>query len=258
MNLLINRAKIFVALFCALAVTACNNYGKKVTFTGNKGEVYYKGDGVTEADAKAVGKFLEDQQYFLKDDKSRSVQITKENDRIKLRFVVDEKALAAISGADATFSLLGALISKTIFNNTPVDVIYTDNVFKDMKTLPYAGDAAKAASAYEEMKLMEKKEYNKNTLYYKNISSEEADNISGYLIKNGFFSDEGGKDLMVAKTGDSSYHVRFFIQNSFANEDGLQKADDFGKVLKKDLFTNSILQFEVLDQNMTPLKTFIY
>ncbi len=258
MNKFIYRGKFAVVFTCLFIIASCNNYGKKVTFPGNKGEVYYKGDGVTEDDAKAVGKFLEDQQYFLKDDKSRSVQLTKENNRMKLRFVVDEKALATIPKADESFLLMAALMSKTIFNNIPVDVVYTDDVFKDIRTLPYADAAARSATAYEALQQMEKKIYNKNTLYYKNISSEEADSISAYLIKNGFFSDGAGKDLAVSKMGDSSYHVNFFIQDAFANEQGLQKADDFGKLLKKDLFTNSILQFEVVDQNMNSLKTFIY
>lgn len=259
MNQLIIRSKLFVAFICLLAITSCNEYGTKVTFTDHKGEVYYKGDGVTEADAKAVGKFLEDQQFFLKDDKKRSVQISKDSGRIKARFVVDEKALASIPNADESFAQIGASMSKEVFNNTPVDIIFTDEFFKDLKTIPYKATALQAANVSEEVKQMQKKEYNKNTLYYtKDITNEEADTISAYLVKNGFFTTNGNNDLLVSKTGDNGVHIRFLIKASFANEEGLQKADNFGKDLKKDLFPSVPLQFEVLDENMESIKTFNY
>src|SRR5664279_1393538 len=127
----------FVVIICVLALASCTSYGKKVTFEGNKGEVYYKGEGVTETDAKATGKFLEEQEYFLKDNKERSVQISKDGGRIKARFVIDQKALASVPNADETFALIGALLSKEVFNNTPVDVIYTDEGFKDIQTIPF-------------------------------------------------------------------------------------------------------------------------
>lgn len=256
---LIIHGKLFVTFLCLFTLAACSNYGTKVTFPDHKGEVYYKGDGVTEADAKAVGKFLENQQFFLKDDKKRSVQISKDSGRVKARFVVDEKALASIPNADESFELIGALMSREVFNNTPVDVVFTDEFFKDIKTIPYKAGALAAANIREEINQMQKKEYNKNTLYYtKDIPAEEADVISAYLVKGGFFTTDGNKDLLLAKTARNGFLVRFLIKASFANEAGLQKADNFGKEMKKDLFPDVPLQFEVLDEDLEPIKTFNY
>src|SRR5450432_1951478 len=112
MKSLFSFSRLIAAVLVMSVFSSCTDYGKKVTFTNNKGEVYYKGDGVTEADAKATGKFLEDQQFFLKDDKKRSVQISKDSSRIKVRFVVDEKALATIPNVDESFALMGASMSK--------------------------------------------------------------------------------------------------------------------------------------------------
>ena len=127
--------KLLVLLFCLSGLASCSSYGTKVTFEGNKGEVYYKGDSVTESDAKAVGKFLEDASYFQNDDRGRSVQISRENGHIKARFVLDEKVIDSMADADKNFALIGAAMSKDVFNNTPVDVIYTDEYFKDFKKI---------------------------------------------------------------------------------------------------------------------------
>ena len=131
------HVKLLTAIAICGILSSCTGFGSKVTFTDTKGEVYYKGDGVTEADANAVGKFLKDQQFFLNDDKERSVQITKVNGRIQARFVVDQKAIATIPNVDESFAIIGASMSKNVFNNTPVDVIYTDDYFKDIKTIIY-------------------------------------------------------------------------------------------------------------------------
>jgi hypothetical protein len=256
---LLNHFSLFGAFICVLSLNSCTGYGNKVTFEGNKGEVYYKGDGVTEADAKAVGKFLEDAEFFQNDDKTRSVQISKENGRIQARFVVDAKAIQSLQDADDNFAIIGAAMSKDVFSNIPVDVIYTDDHFKDIKTIPYRESALAVANISDEIKQMDKKSYRDNTLYYsKDISSAQADTVSNYLIKSGFFSSEGKLDLILSKIPGSGFHIKFPIKSSFNNEEGLQKVDDFGKDIKRDLFPDTLLELEVLGKNMTSVKTFTY
>lgn len=65
-----------------------NGYGKKYK-VNDKDNVYYKGDGVTENDAKKVGEFLTSYGYFGTETES-SVQIkAEENSKdIEIRFVV--------------------------------------------------------------------------------------------------------------------------------------------------------------------------
>lgn len=258
MNLSNVTNNLFAAIVCLLVMSSCTDYGKKVTFTGNKGEVYYKGDGVTEADAKATGNFLADQQYF-DNDKGRSVQISKDSGHIKARFVVDEKALGAVKDADEKFALIGAMLSKNVFNNTPVDVIYADENFKDIKTIPYNSGSLTQVNFIEELKQMQKKNHNKNTFYYsKDFTEEEATGLFNYLLKSGLFPDDGNSDLIATKTTGGGFHFKFPVKASFANEEGYQKTDTFAKQMKQDMFANSSMEFELLDEKMNHLKTFSY
>jgi hypothetical protein len=101
---------IILSLLVAVALSACTNYGKKVTIDGSKGEVYYKGDGVTEADAKKLGTYLKDVIKYFNDEKKQSVQLTKSK---------------------------GASMSIDLYDNKPVNVFLADTHFKDLKSIPF-------------------------------------------------------------------------------------------------------------------------
>lgn len=130
--------KIIIFLLVAVSLTACTNYGKKVTLDGTKGEVYYKGDGVTEADANKLCKYLKDDIKYFSADKKLSVQLMKAKDEgYDVRFVVDEKKLKETPGVEDAFVQIGAKMSIDLYDNKPVNIVFTDEHFKDIKTLPF-------------------------------------------------------------------------------------------------------------------------
>lgn len=251
---------ISLALLLALIVfTSCSDFGKKVTFTDHKGEVYYKGDGVTEADAKATGKFLEEAEFFIHDDKTRSVQISKKDGRVQFRMVVDEKGLAGIKNADERFAEMAAQMSKEVYSNQPVDLIYTDDKFSDKKTLPYNPALLEMAKVTDEAKSMKKMNYEKNTLFYAtDISEEAAKNVLDYLVKSEFFMANGNNDLLLKKGENNGAYFRFPVKPEFTTTSGLKKISDYATQMKSELFPDVPLEFEVLDENMKSVKTFSY
>ncbi|MBL0069859.1 MAG: hypothetical protein IPP39_15725 [Chitinophagaceae bacterium] len=250
-------AVVAISLFSLMSCSG--NYGEKVTFSTNTGEVYYKGDGVTEADAKAVGEFLEKQGYFSKDGNRTSVQISKKDKTIEARFVVNDTKLAAVKNADASFEIIGALMSKEVFKNEPVDVIYTDDKFADKKTIAYNPKVLESANTIAEIKDMQKTEWNNNTLYYSdNIKTDDIDVLMDYLKDKKFFLTDGAVDIIVNQSDNGDVRIRFPIKNSFNTPEGMQKIDNFASQLKKDLFQNVTLNFEVLDEAMQTVKSFTY
>src|SRR5439155_27151526 len=133
---------------------------------------------------------------------------------------------------------------------------YTDDAFKDIKTIPYKTAGLTHANLLEELNQMQRKEHKGNTLYYsKNFTDQEATALFDYLVSSGFFSTEGNNDSILEKNGNS-FHFKFPVKASFANEEGFQKVDDFAKELKRDLYADVSIQFEVLDDDMASLKTF--
>lgn len=282
MNPIFSRSRLLAAFIGLILFTACSNYGKKVTFSGSKNEVFYKSEGVTEADANAVGKFLTDEKIFMNDDKKRSVQISKNNNRIEVRFVLDDKAATPTAETDEVFATIGTMLSKQVFNNLPVDVIYTDETFKDKKTIAFkpevlenkkepVNDNARQTSynsdetspeekaINDEIAKMGRKDYKENTLYYGDrISDDEAQKLAEYFKTSGFFTETGNNDILVNKLNNNDPFFRFSIKASANNEETLQTIDNYVKKLKAEFFEKESLRFEVLDDHMRHIKTFSY
>ncbi len=134
--------RIILSLLVVAALTSCKSYGKKVLTEGVKGEVYYKGDGITEADAQKLGTYLKEQNYFNNTEK-QSVQISKGKDgAYEIRFVVNEDKLKANPGIAQTFQQMGAGLSIEVYNNVPVNIYFTDSHDKTLQSLPFSKEVA--------------------------------------------------------------------------------------------------------------------
>jgi len=128
------RKILLLLLPVALFLTSCdlfNNYGKKVTI--GKNEVYYKGDGVTEADAKKLGDYLKTAAYF-NDSAAKSVQLTKQNNDYVVRLVVDKDKLDLNDKSVMNdYWIMQSLISENAFNNAKTKIILADTKLKDIQ-----------------------------------------------------------------------------------------------------------------------------
>lgn len=135
-NTAMHTIKFFLCLLLlCLIFTSCNSgYGKEYKLDA-KHNVYYKGDGVTEAQAKKLAEYLKEQSYF-QDSIESTVQLVKVKDTFNINFVVDEKKLT--KGYETNFLLFGGFISESVFNKAPVTIQLTNNMLKPFKNLGYA------------------------------------------------------------------------------------------------------------------------
>lgn len=136
---------IILSLLVIASLTGCkNSMGEKVSIEGSKGIIYFKGDGVTEADAKKLGNYLKESVGYFDNTTVKSVQIQKGGDgTYELRFAASEEQLKAAPTAGDEFKKIGAAISIELFNNAPVNVVLTDSKDKALLTLPFDKDVAK-------------------------------------------------------------------------------------------------------------------
>ncbi len=126
-------------LFClsVLIFTGCTSYGKKYA-PDKDHEVYYKGDGVDESNAKKLADYLKEQGYFTEGHQA-TVQIVKAKDSFNLNFVYDKAQVDA--DREAKFLVFGGFISKAVFNGSPVNIHLCDNKLETFKDLGYAKPA---------------------------------------------------------------------------------------------------------------------
>jgi hypothetical protein len=126
---------IIVSLLACIAFISCDilsPYGKKVNINPSS-EVYYKGDGVTEADAVKLGEYLLRNKYFDSTTK-KSVQITKDT-TIVVKFVIDETKLKDNPLAEIGFMAMKSLLQDSVFNGQKIKVILANTKMKSIKTV---------------------------------------------------------------------------------------------------------------------------
>lgn len=127
--------KLFFFFFSTILVlTSCEDYGNKVSIN-NKSDVFYKGNGVTEADAKKLGNFLLKQGYFTTVD-NRSVQLLKDGDTYIVKFVVDEEKLKKDKeNVVLGFKVWQMWIQDGVFNGAKTKLILADSQLEDLQTV---------------------------------------------------------------------------------------------------------------------------
>jgi hypothetical protein len=130
-----NFKLLLLTLIIAIGISACNqNYGKEYKLD-KMHNVYYKGEGLTEAQAKKLAEYLKEQDYF-QDSINATVQLVKNKDTFNLNFVVDETKL--MSGYENKFLLFGAFISESVFDKAPVTIQLTNDKLEPFKNLGFA------------------------------------------------------------------------------------------------------------------------
>lgn len=127
-----NFKLLLFTFITAISISACKtDYGKEYKLD-KMHNVYYKGEGVNEAQAKKLADYLKDQEYF-QDSINATVQLVKNKDTFNLNFVVDETKLTP--GYEKNFLLFGGYISENVFNNAPVTIQLTNDKLEPFKNL---------------------------------------------------------------------------------------------------------------------------
>ena len=256
-----------LSLLIAVSLAACTNYGKKVTIEGTKGEVFYKGAGVSEADAKKLCKYLKDDIHYFDAEKKLSVQLMKsKDDGFDVRFVVDEKKLNENPEAVKSFEKIGAAMSIDLYNEKPVNIYLTDDRFKELKSIPH--DEARVKALKEpatENKLsgLTKDDFDHdaaggvNFYWSKDISSDESKTIADYIVKNGSFSG-GTAEIYITKEGER-YILRFpMIESARTDQAILATIDKVSKEIKDNVFANVPYSFIATDEQLHTVKSWKY
>jgi hypothetical protein len=253
---------IVLPLLLVIGLTACTNYGKKIKVEGTKGEIYYKGDGVTENDAKKVGDFLKN-DGFLDNEKAASLQVTKEGETYIVRFVYDKAYFDKTAGLEDFFKIYTAKMSKNVFDGKKVNIVLSDKQFKDFKTIPYDEAAAKTLETpVTDNTALNKEDFDHDsqggvTFYWKGISDEESRTIADYIVKNGAFAG-GTAEIYITKDGDR-YLLRFPVKKEFRNDASIiAEIEKVSKEIKENVFPNNPYSFQMTDEQLNPLKSFDY
>jgi len=214
--------KILFLLPVLFSLASCdlfNNFGKKVDF--GESQVYYKGDGVTEKDAKKLGDYLKKQQYF-DNETPKSVQITHDEDDYLVHFVVDEDKLT--DAARFNFWKYQHDISNAVFGGDPVRIVLADNELEDIEILnPIALHKG-----------------GKSTIYYDNseIRKTDAKKLMEFLVEQKLMGEAKTSDAFYQKE-DGTPIVRLIVDPKKVTEASLTAFSYFQTLMREQLFNTN-------------------
>jgi len=244
-----------IALGSLTFFTACNDYGKKITVEGTKGEIYYK-DGATEADAQKVGSFLK-QDGFLGSTQAASVQVDRIGDNYTVRFVYNKNYYEKTPGIEDFFRNYTARMSKELFNGKRVDITLTDKYFKDFKNIPYDESAGNTPDGTFNKAAYHHRTVGDVNFYWKDITDEESKPIVDYIYQNGAFSG-GTAELYISKE-NNRYLVQFPVKPEYRNDAGtIAQVQKVSKEIKDNVFPSDPFTFTITDEQLNSVKAFDY
>ena len=110
--------------------------GKKYTLN-DKHHVYYKGDGVTEDDAKKLATYCTQIELFGKEnDMDVQIESEKNSNDMKVRFIVDKAKVTP--EVETAFLNIGNDMAAKIYPDKTLHIILTNDHFDDIKDLGVA------------------------------------------------------------------------------------------------------------------------
>jgi hypothetical protein len=238
------RNLLFIAL-AALVLTACTNYGNKVS--KDYLEIFYK-EGIPKEKAEDLLTFLYPAWKAPGETVTpkKSVQLTKAGDSIYFRMVVDKEKLKDVS--DEVLYLLGNVLSDSIFDKAPVNVQLTNNQFKTIRTLYYTQMASEEFG--------EKVSSGNIEVYCYGVSTELGAQMAEFLDLSD--NTPQPKSFQLDTDAAGFYRVRMVSSPELA-----AKVDDavfyeLAGTLSDSVFMKANVIFQLTNQQFEPFKTINY
>ncbi|WP_457616361.1 hypothetical protein [Lutibacter sp.] len=229
--------KVIFSILLSVLVISCNDYGEKVTYNGT--DVYYK-NGVTEAQAHKLGKYLEESEFADGAEKSVQLVIDENTNNLTFRMVTIDEAIND-SSYDIIFKNFMRELSE-LFDNKPVDIHLCNDSFETVKTYSFSE--------------LPKYVFAKKTqiLYTKYVTEEEAIKLKDFLIAKNFADDANPKTVELSKEGDTYLFRMVVKEGSDKNEASVIVLKFFGEAIAKNVFDNKPLKVHMCNTKMETLK----
>lgn len=237
-----------MALAALLVLTSCdifNNYGKKLEISENF-DVYYKGDNVTEAEAKKLGDFWQGLRQQNNITTEQTLQLTKDSNA----YVVHLPAIQEQLNKNKEQTLMQMwymqdLISENVFGGARTRIVLTNEKLETVETL-------------EEVNKV-KTEDGSHTVYYKGngVTKEEASLVAERLGQASFYQFTDGDVLLTKNKGD--FELRFLPNEEVKGNNESEYFESLRRyqyLLGKYLLEGQEVKLYVIDNNFKDVRDF--
>lgn len=232
-----------------LLLAACNafdNYGTKLNIA-EKFDVYYKGDNVSEAEAKKLGDFWMQLRKQNNITEEQALQLTKDGDAYVVHIPAKPEELK--ENKEKTIMqmwIMQDLLSQGAFDGKKTKIVLTDEELKTVETL-------------EELHKVKVEGDKPFTLYYRGngLDEKEAKNVADKLVESEFISYTAGDAILTREKGD--YEIRFFPNEEMQQADKqgyLSVLQRYQYIISKYGLEGEEVRLYLIDQNFSDVEDF--
>jgi hypothetical protein len=225
---------MFIAFAIVIAtLVSCDNYGTKLTFDST--DVYYT-DEVTEAEAQALGEFLQESDFTDGDD-TKTVQLTKDGDTYQFRMVVKEGY-----EDDEDYELIAQYfafsISEEVFDGEEVEIHLCDDELKTLKVVEME------SIVDEDFEMLE---FDGTEIQYdETVTKAEVKAVGDYLEESGF-TDGTTKSVILIKEYDVYVFKMVSSEEYWDDEEFLETVKGFAVMISENALDNETVEIQLCD-----------
>ena len=234
-----------LSLLTAIVLTACSNYGQKVS--KDYLDVYYK-DGITKEQAqKALDYFLPKWKDEGEKTKPKSIQLTKNGDTINFRMVANMEVMSKMD--EQVFYVTGNELSTELFNGSPVNVILTNDKFETIRSYSY--------KKMEVPDFGEKINSGMIEVYIKGgFSREQATTLAKFLEQS--INPAETISFQISTDEKGYYLLRMVANPEKITTLSDTQLEEMAQAVSENVFTGSPVIFQLTNSIFEPIKTVEY
>jgi hypothetical protein len=211
--------------------------------------VYYK-DGIGEEEAKKTAELFNQALSDANAESSsrKSFQLTKVNDTVQLKMVANKEKLAKLDG-DATLYAILYLVSDSVFNGAPVNLVMTDKKFEGFKTLSYIKKTPLSdyGTRYSAGNV---------EVFGKDFSPESSQELADLLNKE--LQPASMISFQISRQDDGFFVVKMVSSADKVGAVSEASIKDISEKISQQVLSGAPLIFHLTDAKFTPLRTYEY
>lgn len=202
----------------------------------------YNQNTINDSLANSYANYLKSEGFFTKDAQSIAIEVVSEPKRMFKFYIVDKVELHKKPQAIVDAKVLARHLSNEIFENNPVEVIFSDDKFQPIKTL----EPEKSIGPRVKLDGNE-------VIYNETFTMEGAYIVANFLKDNGFFKPNGGQSVMVEISQRKRMNLYIVTDDSFSmTEEKFRETQKFGAIISYAIYSGQPVDVVYTNRLMKP------
>ncbi len=197
---------------------------------------------INDSLANSYANYLKSEGFFTKDAQSIAIEVVSEPKRMFKFYIVDKVELHKKPQAIVDAKVLARHLSNEIFENNPVEIIFSDDKFQPIKTL----EPEKSIGPRVKLDGNE-------VIYNESFTMEGAYIVANFLKDNGFFKPNGGQSVMVEISPRKRMNFYIVTDDSFTmTEEKFRETQKFGAIISYAIYSGQPVDVVYTNRLMKP------